>query len=45
VDSSVPSVRREALDAIFSAQSLRAFIARTDRRAIVAKYGLYGGGR
>jgi hypothetical protein len=43
VDMSAPSVRREALETVFSARSLRAFVARTDEQAIVAKlYGLYG---
>jgi hypothetical protein len=43
VDMSAPSVRREALETVFSSRSLRAFVARTDHQAIVARlYGLYG---
>ena len=43
VDMSAPSVRREALETVFSSRSLRAFVARTDEQAVVAKlYGLYG---
>jgi hypothetical protein len=43
VDMSSPSVRREALETVFSSRSLRAFVARTDEQAIVAKlYGLFG---
>jgi hypothetical protein len=43
VDMSSPSVRREALEIVFSSRSLRAFVARTDEQTVVAKlYGLYG---
>jgi hypothetical protein len=43
VDMSSPSVRREALETVFSSRSLRAFVARTDAQTVVAKlYGLYG---
>jgi hypothetical protein len=43
VDMSSPSVRREALETVFSSRSLRAFIARTDEQALAANlYAVYG---
>jgi hypothetical protein len=43
VDMSADSVRREALETVFSVHSLRAFVAPREKQAVVARlYGLYG---